>query len=102
MHPSQGRRPSRTDPLPRRRTDRLEDAAAWMLTSAALFVLLAGVLGGMAVRRDAVGSGRVAQQERTPVGAVLVSDGTIPYGPGLKSLRRPAISTRAVGSVTSW
>ena len=87
MHPSQGRRPSRTDPLPRRRTDRLEDAAAWMLTSAALFVLLAGVLGGMAVRRDAVDSGRVAQQERTPVGAVLVSDGTIPYGPGLESLR---------------
>jgi hypothetical protein len=58
-----------------------------MLTAAALFVLLAGVLAGVAVRRDAIESGRVAPQERTPVGAVLVSDGTIPYGPGLESLR---------------
>ena len=87
MHPSQERQPSRTDRLPRRRTDRLEDAAAWVLTAAALFVLLAGVLGGVAVRRDASDSGKVAQQERTPVGAVLVSDGTVPYGPGLESLR---------------
>jgi hypothetical protein len=58
-----------------------------VLTATALFVLLAGVLGGVAVRRDAGDSGKVAQQERTPVGAVLVSDGTIPYGPGLESLR---------------
>ena len=87
MHPSQERQPSRTDLLPRRRTDRLEDAAAWVLTATALFVLLAGVLGGVAVRRDASDSGKVAQQERTPVGAVLVSDGTVPYGPGLESLR---------------
>ena len=87
MHPSQERQPSRTDLLPRRRTDRLEDAAAWVLTATALFVLLAGVLGGVAVRRDAGDSGKVAQQERTPVGAVLVSDGTVPYGPGLESLR---------------
>ena len=87
MQPSQERQPSRTDRLPRRRTDRLEDAAAWMLTAAALFVLLAGVLGGVAVRRDAVDSGKVAQQERTPVGAVLVGDGTVPDGPGLESLR---------------
>jgi hypothetical protein len=58
-----------------------------VLTATALFVLLAGVLGGVAVRRDAGDSGKVAQQERTPVGAVLVSDGTVPYGPGLESLR---------------
>jgi hypothetical protein len=87
MHPSQRRHPSRTDRLPRRRTDRLEDAAAWVLTAAALFVVLAAVFGGVWVHNDAVLRGRVAAQERTPVAAVLLSDGAIPYdGPGLESL----------------
>jgi hypothetical protein len=38
MQSSQDRRPSRTRRLPRRPTDRVEDAAAWVLAAVALFV----------------------------------------------------------------
>jgi hypothetical protein len=86
QHPSRTDR-SRTDRLPRRPTDHVEDATARVLTVAALFVLLAGVLGGVAVRSDAVDFGEAAEQERRSVSAVLLSDGTIPYGTGLESLR---------------
>ena len=43
MQSSQERQPW-TGRLPRRDTDRVEDVAAWVLTAAALFVVLGAVL----------------------------------------------------------
>ena len=72
VQPSQERQPSQTGRLPRRVTDRVEDAVAWVLTAAALFVLLGAVLGGVGVYSGAVDRARTAAHERTPVAAVLV------------------------------
>ena len=66
MQPSQERQPARTDRLPRRRTDRLEDAAAWVLTAAALFVLLAGVLGGWLSAATRSTPGRLLKRNARP------------------------------------
>jgi hypothetical protein len=71
---SQERQPSWTGRLPRRDTDRVEDIAAWVLTAAALFVLLGAVLGGVGLYGGAVDQARAAAHERTPVAAVLVDD----------------------------
>jgi len=79
MQPSQERQPSRTGRLPRRVTDRVEDAVAWVLTAAALFLLLGAVLGGVGVYGGAVDRARTAAHERTPVAAVLV-DAPVPIG----------------------
>ena len=77
VQPSQERQPSRTARLPRRVTDRVEDAVAWVLTAAALFVLLGAVLGGVGVYGDAVDRAHTAAHERTPVAAVLM-DAPVP------------------------
>jgi hypothetical protein len=79
VQPSQERQPSRTSRFPRRVTDRVEDAAAWVLTAAALFVLLGAVLGGVGVYGGAVDRARTAAHERTLVAAVLV-DAPVPIG----------------------
>jgi hypothetical protein len=71
---SQERQPSWTGRLPRRDTDRVEDIAAWVLTAAALFVLLGAVLSGVGLYGGAVDQARAAAHERTPVAAVLVDD----------------------------
>src|SRR5690242_17547767 len=87
VQPSNERKPSRTGQLPRRVTDRIEDAAAWVLTAAALFVLLGAVLGGVGVYGGAVDRARTAAHDRTPVSAVLV-DAPVPMGaPGSLALR---------------
>jgi hypothetical protein len=86
VQPSQERQPSRTGRLPRRVTDRVEDAAAWALTAAALLVLLWAVLGGVGVYTGAAEQARADAQERVPVDAVLVGDPV--YGaPGSLALR---------------
>jgi len=58
--------------LPRRRTDRLEDVAAWLLVAAGLLVLLAAVAVTGTVLDH--GSARAAAEsaERTRTGAVLL------------------------------
>ena len=87
VQPSQERQPSRTRRLPRRVTDRVEDAAAWVLTAAALFLLLGAVLGGVGVYGDAVDRARTTAHDRTPVAAVLV-DAPVPnVAPGSLTLR---------------
>lgn len=87
---SQERQPSGAAGLPRRVTDRVEDAAAWALTAVALFVVLGAVLGGVGVYSGAVEQAGVAARERTPVDAVL-ADAPVMYGtagaPALRSAR---------------
>jgi hypothetical protein len=84
---SQERQPPQTGRLPRRATDRVEDAAAWALTAAALFVLLGAVLGGVGLYGGAVDRAHQAAQERTPVAAVLVDAPALHEAPGSLTLR---------------
>ena len=71
MQPSQDRRPSERRALPRRRTDRIEDLVAWLLTTAGLFVFLLGVATGVSVRSALLEHDRAAARDRTQVEAVL-------------------------------
>ena len=60
--------------LPRRRTDRVEDAAAWLLATIALFVLPLAIWGAAAVHADALDQSRLQHGQRTQVEAVLLYD----------------------------
>ena len=60
--------------LPRRVTDRVEDAVAWVLLACALFVVAGGVFTGMAVCAATVERARAEAAERTRTTAVLVQD----------------------------
>jgi hypothetical protein len=60
--------------LPRRVTDRVEDAVAWALLACALFVVAVGVVTGIAVYAASVQRASVEAAERTPTTAVLVQD----------------------------
>lgn len=59
-------------PRPRRRTDRIGDAAAWLLSIAVLAVLLTAVAGGWAVYRDIAERGERDAARLTEVPAVLL------------------------------
>lgn len=64
---------SRT-PRMRRRTDRLEDWAAWALTAAGLLVVVAGCLIGFNVHEQAVARAHSETVDRTPAVARLLAD----------------------------
>ncbi|MBL8926551.1 MAG: hypothetical protein JNM77_09940 [Pseudonocardia sp.] len=96
VQPSQQPDPSRAGPLPRRSTDRVEDAAAWLLTAAALFLMLGAVFVGVGLHADTVDRGRSAAQDRTPVAAVLV-DAPVPFVPAGWVTTRSARYVDAVG-----
>jgi hypothetical protein len=71
---SQERQPSQAGRIPRRGTDRIEDAAAWLLTAVALFVVLFGALAGVRVHGDMAERRLAAERERVQVDAVLLTD----------------------------
>lgn len=96
VQPSQEHDPSRTGRLPRRSTDRVEDATAWVLTAAALFVMLGAVFVGVGAYADTVDRARAAAQDRTPVAAVLV-DAPVPFTPVGSLTTRSARYVDAVG-----
>lgn len=65
--------------LPRRPTDRVEDLVAWVLTVAALLVVMSACLTGISVHRDE--SARVeASSSALQVPAVLLEDATVTSG----------------------
>ena len=74
MEPSRDRRPPPAERLPRRRTDHMEDAAAWLLATIALFVLLLAIWGAAGVHADALDQSRLEHGQRTQVEAVLLND----------------------------
>lgn len=77
---SQERQPSRPGRPPRRRTDRVGDAAAWLLTAAGLFLLLFGVFVGVSAHRTMTERARAAERELVRMDAVLVADPSMNVG----------------------
>ena len=52
----------------------MEDAAAWLLATIALFVLLLAIWGAAGVHADALDQSRLEHGQRTQVEAVLLND----------------------------
>jgi hypothetical protein len=93
---SQERRPSRSR-LPRRRTDRIEDGAAWLLTTAGLLLLLFGAVTGLGVHGALVERGRAAEHEVVRVDAVLLADSPVDDGAPGSTTPRTARYVDAAG-----
>ncbi|MCW0216272.1 MAG: hypothetical protein OJJ54_23220 [Pseudonocardia sp.] len=67
----------RADPpvrLPRRRSDRFDDAVAWLLVSLALLAVLGGVVVGMVVHGDLAEQARLQTATGRPADVVLAED----------------------------
>ncbi len=92
MQPSQDRRPPVRGRLPRRVTDRVEDAAAWLLAIAALFGLLLAAWGAVRVYEEAVDQSRIAYRDRVEVEVEVLDDAPVRY-------REPDSDTVALRSV---
>ena len=92
MEPSRDRRASPVGRLPRRRTDRVEDTAAWLLASIALFVLLLAIWGGAGVHADALDQSRLQHGQRRQVEAVLLNDPP----PGYREVDSEEVTSRSV------
>ena len=75
---SQQRGPAGAKRLRRRCTDRLEDAAAWVLTALGMFVLLLSVLVGVRTGAEAAEQGRVSEHERVRVEAEVLFEAAVP------------------------
>ncbi|MGQ0576431.1 MAG: Rv1733c family protein [Pseudonocardia sp.] len=65
-------RPRIGDRIPRRPTDRVEDAAAWLLTSLALLAGLIATVSGWAGAAGGIARAETEQRERVPVRVVLL------------------------------
>lgn len=72
--------------LPRRPSDRLEDATTWLLTFGALVLLIGSILVGIALHGHLAGRAAVEAQERHQVTAVLLSDIPATTTPGARWL----------------
>ncbi|WP_214364469.1 hypothetical protein [Pseudonocardia sp. H11422] len=87
--------------MPRRRTDRLEDALAWLVVSLALFTLVIAVVSGSAVHGREMDRVEQERGDRTPVRAVLLQTAPkVPLSEGsvvLPPARVPATWTGANG-----
>jgi hypothetical protein len=66
----------RTQPV-RRRTDRIEDVAVWILIAAGLLVVLLSCGMGFRVHDDLLERGRMESAARTPTVARLLADSTV-------------------------
>jgi hypothetical protein len=75
---SQQRGPAGAKRLRRRCTDRLEDAAAWVLTALGMFVLLLSVLVGVRTGAEAAEHARVSEHERVRVEAEVLHEAAVP------------------------
>lgn len=64
----------------RRRTDLVEDVAAWVLLSAGLLGAVVAALVGWTVDAQALARGRTEALTRTPTSAVLLEDAPTPAG----------------------
>ena len=70
----------------------MEDAAAWLLASIALFVLLLAICGGAGVHADALDQSRLQHGQRRQVEAVLLNDPP----PGYREVDSEEVTWRSV------
>ncbi len=92
-------------PLPRRMTDRVEDAAAWVLSAAMLLVAMAAVVVGLSVHGGEAARARAESTDRVPATAVLTADAPISadYSAGNIRVPVPAAWTDPAGRRhTGW
>ena len=87
-------RPRSTGGLPRRTTDRVEDAVAWLLSALGPFALLAAVIVGVSVDGTGVERGRVESAERNLVDAVLLEPVPTAFGGPVTGVQ-PVLATSA-------
>lgn len=66
--------PPRRSRLPRRRSDRIADLAAWVICALALVALGAGLVVGLGIHRDLSARAAAEARERHPITAVLAED----------------------------
>lgn len=101
-------RSTRETRLPRRTTDRFEDAVAWLLAAIALLGLGAAPAAGLSEFAAGMERGRVEAATRTPATATLVADApqAAESPTGIPQVRTPATvtwtapnGTRGVGTV---
>jgi hypothetical protein len=84
----------RREPLPRRGTDRVEDAAAWLLSALGLLALLSAVLTGARYHSAALERGTGDAASRHVVEAVLLE--AVPPGlAGVETGTRPLVTVPA-------
>jgi hypothetical protein len=76
-------------PLPRRTTDRVEDAAAWVLSAAMLLVAVVAVVVGLSVHDSEAARARAESAGRVPATAVLTTDAPISTGDSAGTVRVP-------------
>jgi hypothetical protein len=101
-------RSTRETRLPRRTTDRFEDAVAWLLAAIALLGLGAALAAGLSEFATGMERGRAEAATRTPATATLVADAprAAESPTGIPQVRTPATvtwtapdGTRGVGTV---
>jgi len=80
------------DRLPRRLTDRIEDAVAWLLTAAAIILVVAAAITGLAVHGAQVERALAENATRYPAHAVLLEDAPLVIGYG-ERIQVPAEAT---------
>jgi hypothetical protein len=73
-------RPSAAGRPPRRATDRVEDVVAWVLAAAALFLVVAACVTGLAVYGRESERAELDSRSRSPVRAVLLQDALLMTG----------------------
>ena len=78
MHRWPERPPSGGGRWPRRGTDRLEDALAWVLIAVGLLVVVGAVFAGVRAGAEAAERVRIAQGERVRAEAVVVDVAAVP------------------------
>ncbi|GAA5134666.1 Rv1733c family protein [Pseudonocardia adelaidensis] len=66
--------------LPRRTTDRVEDLVAWLLTGAALLVIVIAVLAGVGVQRREAERAALDRTSSSQTSAVLLEDAHVVSG----------------------
>jgi hypothetical protein len=78
--PSERDGPAAAGRLPRRATDRVEDAVAWVLAAAALLLVIVAGVTGLAVHAQESVRAELESGSRSPVRAVLLEDAQLVVG----------------------
>jgi hypothetical protein len=91
MRPDPDHAPA-TGRLPRRTTDRVEDAVAWFLTAAALLLVVVAGVTGLAVQGSEAERAELQSGSRSPARAVLLEEAHVATGDFARPAPMPAMA----------